>query len=177
MWFYILCGVLGVLFIILFITFVIKGHKLKVMNIKINEAESDISNILNKKFDLLKDINEIMKSKDKEDLFKNIEKIEVDKIDSIELNKELSKYDKIIIELTDYNKEIVFDENEEETFDKLSKVNINRLAVEKYYNDNVVEFNKSINRFPSNIISKFKKYDDKELFENEKEEIFEILKK
>ena len=177
MWFYVLCGGLGILFIIIFIFFIVKGNKLKVMNIKINEAENDISNILSKKNDLLKKINEIMKSKDKEDLLKDIEKLETDKLNNIELNKELSKYDKIIVELTDYNKEIVFDNTEEETFDNLSKINIDRLAVEKYYNDNVVIFNKLINSFPSSIIAKFKKYDEKELFENEKEEIFEILKK
>ena len=103
--------------------------------------------------------------------------LEIDKLNNFELNKELAKFDKIIIELTDYNKEIVFDDQEEESFDKLAKININRLAIEKYYNDNVTIFNKAIEKFPSNIIAKFKKYDEKELFSNEKEEIFEILKK
>ena len=177
MLFYIIIGVLGLLFLILFITFIVKGNKLKVMNYKIIEAENDISNILNEKYDLLKNINEILKTKDKEDLLKDIESINIESINKVDLNKELSKYDKIIIELTDYNKEIVFDEEEEKVFDQLSKVNIDRLAVEKYYNDNASVFNDNINRFPSSIISKFKKYDNKDLFENEKEEIFEILKK
>ena len=177
MLFYIIFGVIGVLFIILFTVFLIKGNKLKVMNVKIEEAENDISNILNDKYELLKNINEIMKSKDKEDFLKDIDSIKKDEISSIELNKELAKYDKEITELIDYNKEIIFDKEEEDVFEKLSKINIERLAVEKYYNDNASKFNDSLNRFPASIISKFKDYDIKDLFENEKEEIFEILKK
>ena len=93
------------------------------------------------------------------------------------LNKELSKFDKTVVELTDYNKEIVFDDTEAEVFENLIKTNINRLAIEKYYNDNVSKFNKLLDKFPSKIISKFRDYSKKELFSNQKEEIFEILKK
>ena len=175
--FYIVLGIIGLLFLILFTVFIVKGNKLKVMNYKIVESENDISNILNEKYDLLKKINEIMKSKNKEDFLKDIESLNIESINNVELNKELAKYDKSIIELIDYNKEIVFDEEEEDVFDKLAKVNIDRLAVEKYYNDSASKFNDNINSFPSNIISKFKKYNNKDLFENEKEEIFEILKK
>ena len=170
-----ICG--GLLFLILLILFIVKANKLKLMNYKIKEAEKDVTDILNEKYNKLGNINNIMKTKNKEDLFKDLETLEIDKLNNFELNKELAKFDKIIIELTDYNKEIVFDDQEEESFDKLAKININRLAIEKYYNDNVTIFNKAIEKFPSNIIAKFKKYDEKELFSNEKEEIFEILKK
>lgn len=170
-----ICG--GLLFLILLILFIVKANKLKLMNYKIKEAEKDVTDILNEKYNKLGNINNIMKTKNKEDLFKDLETLEIDKLNNFELNKELAKFDKIIIELTDYNKEIVFDDQEEECFDKLAKININRLAIEKYYNDNVTVFNKAIEKFPSNIIAKFKKYDEKELFSNEKEEIFEILKK
>ncbi len=175
--FYIITIGLGLLFIILLTLFVIKGNKLKVLNLKINESEKDITSILNKKYDLLKNINEILKNKDNEDLLKDVENLNIESISNIQLNKELAKYDKVILELTNYNKEIVFDEDEEEQFDKLTKVNIDELAVEKYYNENVLKFNNCISGFPSSIIAKFKKYDTKEIFENEKEEIFEILKK
>ena len=177
MLFYILCGVFGIIFLLFFTLFIVKGNKLKVTNTKIIEAEKDISDILKDKYDLLKNIHEILKTKDKEDLLKDIEVLNIEGMNSVQINKELSKYDKVIEELINYNKEIVFDENEEEVFDKLEKVNINGQAVEKYYNDNASKFNKYISSFPSNIISKLKKYEDKELFENEKEEIFEILKK
>ena len=175
--FYIIAIVCGVLFLLLFTLFVIKGNKLKVLNLKVNEAENEVSDILKEKYSLLQNINTVLKSKGKEDLLKELEIIDVDKINSIELNKNLAKFDKTITELAEYNKEIVFDEEEEKLFDNLLKVNNSRLAVEKYYNDNALKLNELIDKFPSNIISKFKKYDERELFSNEKEEIFEILKK
>ena len=177
MLFYIIIIIIGILFLILFTLFIVKGNKLKVMNLKITEAESNVSEILKDKYNLLCSIDSIMKNKGKEDLFKDLETIEIDKLNSIELNKELSKFDKMVLEVTDYNKEIVYDETEEEVFDNLIKINNDRLAIEKYYNDNASNFNKQIDKFPSGIISKFKKYKEKELFQNEKEEIFEILKK
>ena len=168
---------LGVIFLILFSLLLINGSKLKSLSIKIEEAENNVSDILKEKHDLLTSVDSIMKSKDKDDLFPGLDKINLDDISNIELNKELSKYDKVIIELTDFNKEIVYDDNEQEIFEKLIKTNINRLAIEKYYNDNVTKFNKLLDKFPSNIISKFRDYSKKDLFKNEKEEIFEILKK
>ena len=177
MLFYIIAIVCGVLFLLLLTIFLIKGNKLKLLSLKINEAEKDVSEVLNSKYEELKTINEIMKKKDKEDLLKEIETLNIESINNIELNKELSKYDKAIIEITDYNKEIVFDEDEEKEFDKLAKIDVNRLAIEKFYNDNVTKYNAETSKFISNIISKFKKYKKKELFSNEKEEIFEILKK
>ncbi len=168
---------LGIILLIIISLLLTNGYKLKSLDIKIEEAEKNAAEILKEKYDLLVSVDSIMKSKDKEDLFLNLDSIDLSKLSNLELNKELSKYDKTIVELTDYNKEIVYDENEEQIFENLIKSNINRLAVEKYYNDNVTKFNKLLSKFPSSIIAKFKKYSKKELFENEKEEIFEILKK
>lgn len=177
MLFYIIIGTLGLLFILIFTILLINGNKLKVMNLKIMEAENNISDILKEKYELLNKIKEIMKKKGKDDFLKDLETIDIEKLNNNQLNKELSKYDKTITELIEYNKEIVFDEEEEEIFDKLNKINNNGLAIEKYYNDNASKFNNSISKFPSSIISSIKGYEEKELFENEKEEIFEILKK
>ena len=177
MLFYIILAVVGVLFLLLFTLFIVRGNKLKMINLKIKEAEINVSEVLKDKYNLLCSVDSIMKNKGKEDLFKDLEEINVDNVSSIELNKELAKFDKIILEVTDYNKEIVYDETEEKVFENLSKINIDRLAIEKYYNDNATIFNKLIDKFPSGIISKIKKYKEKELFSNEKEEIFEILKK
>lgn len=172
----ILIGI-GVVFLIIFTLLLVNGYKLKALSIKIEEAEKNASEILKDKYNLLTSIDSIMKSKNKEDLFKDLESIDIEKLDNFELNKELSKFDKVVIELTDYNKEIIFDDTEEEVFENIIKTNIDRLAIEKYYNDNVSKFNKLLNKFPSSIISKFRNYSKKELFSNKKEEIFEILKK
>ena len=59
-------------------------------------------------------------------------------------NKELAKYDKDVIELADYNKDIKFGEKELKLFDEYANNNIQCTAAEKYYNDNVVIFNKLV---------------------------------
>lgn len=175
--FYIVLIVIGIIFLILFSLLIINSIKLKSLNLKIIEAEKNITDVLKEKYELLVNINNIMKTKDKEDFLKDIELIEVDKISNFELNNHLTKYDKTITELIEYNKEIIFDEEEQEEFEKLRKTDLNRLAIEKYYNDNATIMNKLINIFPASIIAKFKKYKEKEIFSNKKEEIFEILKK
>ena len=45
----------------------------------------------------------------------------------------------------------------------------------KFYNDTVVDFNKLVVTFPSNIIAVFKRYKKLDFYNNEKREIFEIL--
>lgn len=177
MLFYIVLTIIGIIFIIFVTLMLINGNKLKVMDLKIKEAEKEASEIIKKRYEIINNINNIMKDKGKENFFADIDKIEADKIDMFELNNELTKYDKSLIELVEYNKEIVFDDEEQEVFDLLDDNNTNRLAIEKYYNDNVTNYNKSIKRFPNQIISATKKYKEKKKFETEKEEIFEILKK
>ena len=49
-------------------------------------------------------------------------------------------------------------------------------AGERFYNDNVVIYNKLICSFPSNIVGVFMRLKRKEFYEKEKEEIYEILK-
>ena len=110
---------IGVIFLIVFTLLLVNGYKLKSLSIKLEEAEKDASEILKDKYNLLVSIDSIMKSKDKEDLFKGLESIDIEKLDNFELNKELSRFDKTVVELTDYNKEIVFDDNEEEVFENL----------------------------------------------------------
>ena len=45
----------------------------------------------------------------------------------------------------------------------------------KFYNDTVVDFNKLVVTFPSNLIAVFKRYKKLDFYNNEKREIFEIL--
>ena len=85
----IILSVVGVLFLITFTLFIIRGNKLKVINLKITEAEKDVSEILKDKYNLLCSIDSIMKNKGKEDLFKELEGIDLEKLSNIDLNKEL----------------------------------------------------------------------------------------
>ena len=63
-----------------------------------------------------------------------------------------------------------------EVINDINENEIDLVAAIKFYNDNVVVFNKLIMSFPSNIIRLFFGYKKKEFYNNEKREIYEILK-
>lgn len=176
MWVYILLSVFIVIITVIFVVIVVNINKFQALNIKINEAEENIGLLLNEKYDLLYKIGKIVKDESSDTFFDNLKDIVIEDISKIELNKELSKYDAKIVELTDYNKDIKFDEDALKLFSDLEDVNIECAADEKYYNDNVEIYNKLVSQFPSSIIAKFKKCKHKDSYVNEKEEIFEIMK-
>ena len=60
--------------------------------------------------------------------------------------------------------------------EKLDDDNINLSAIIKYYNDSATKLNNKISTFPANIIRIFFGYKRKELYQDEKREIYEILK-
>lgn len=152
-------------------------NRYQVSMIKIKEAEDNIDSLLNKKLELLLSVNEFMKKKKKKISLDGIDEIDKGDLNSFELNTALSKFNKTIVELTDYNKDIKFDDEEKKILKELEKVEIDCLASERYYNDNVVGYNNLISKFPSSAIGKLLKCNEKEFYTNEKEEIFEILKK
>ena len=154
-------------------------NKFKEMNTKISIAEDDANQLLQKKLDLLININECVnkKIKDKENDLSSVIELKATNLDKFQLNTELSKYDKTILELTDFNKDIEYNDDELEIFDELADTSIKCLSVEKYYNDNVTKYNSLVKAFPASFVAKLKHYKSKVLFTNEKEEIFEILKK
>lgn len=177
MWIYVLPCVIIVVFAILFTSFLISKNKLQVLNVKIKEVQNNIDELLQKKYNVLTDIGKVIKEKTKENTFDELELTNIEDFSRIETNNILAKYDHIVKEFDEFNKSIKFKDAELKLFEEFNNINIECLATEKYYNDNVNLYNKLIKEFPTSIIAKIKKYKPKELFSNEKEEIFEILKK
>lgn len=177
MWIYISISVLVVIIAVILFIYIIHYNKFQIAIIKISEAEESISMLLSKKLDLLIRINKFIEEKQEEKKLVGIETVASKNLNNFELNSELDKYNKKVTEITDYNKDISFEENELLVIEELSRVNLDCLAAEKYYNDNVVLYNELIKCFPSNIVGHICKYRMKDFYSNEKEEIFEILKK
>ena len=177
MWIYIILCIVIIVLAIVFALFVIAKNKFQVSIIKINEAEENVGLLLKEKYENLVEVGKLIKKKTKENAFEELDTIDIDNINNFELNTELHKYDNTILELVEFNKDINFTEKENETIDKLNNTNVECVAVMKYYNDNVTIYNELLNNFPANIIAKLKGYKEKKLYTNEKEEIFEILKK
>ena len=177
MWLGIIISILVVIISIILFVYIVYYNKFQVAIIKISEAEENINILLKEKLQLLLRVNKFIEDKKVENKLLGIEKIANKELNNFELNTELDKFNKKIIEITDYSKDVLFEDNELEVISVLNKVNIECLAAQRYYNDNVVFYNKLIKCFPSNIVGKFSKYKIKDFYSNEKEEIFEILKK
>ena len=168
--------VLLIIIALLFLIFTVNYNKFQIFTVRISEAEENINILLKKKLELMLKIKNFIEEKKEDYKITGLEKLERQELNTFELNNELDKYNKKIIEITDYDKNIIFDDDEMLVIKELYDINTECLASERYYNDNVVTYNNLIKCFPSNIIAKICKYKFKDFYSNEKEEIFEILK-
>jgi hypothetical protein len=162
---------------ILFIIFKVGYDKLNDSNIKTNEGKETINVMLNKKLELtIKIIDEMEEISDNKynDEFNMSDSEE---LDSVSLNKKLNEYYYKIIEIVEYNVELVLSDDGNKNLKKLTKVTLELIGVEKYYNENAIIFNKLLKRFPNNILGKMKKYNKLETYDNSKKERFEMLNK
>ena len=164
------------LLIIAFIIFALNYNKFQVAMIKISEACENIDILLCKKLELITNINNIIEDKNKNKRIEIITSMENSELNNFELNKKLNEYSNTILEMIEYNKDVKFNDDEMKLVEELKKYNNDLQGAERYYNDNVVEYNKLVKCFPSNIIGKIFKYKVKDFYSNEKEEVFEILK-
>ena len=105
---YILICVLIVLFALIFTIYVINCNRFKSIIIKINEADENIKLLLGEKYNLLLSLRDVVNNKGNKEMFESIDEIKLEEFDSFELNQKLSKYDKDVIELRDFNKDVDF---------------------------------------------------------------------
>lgn len=173
---YIIIIIFFIVISLLFSIFIINYNKFQTAIIKISEAEENINILLKKKLELILRVKNFIEDKKEDYKITGLEKLEKQELNTFELNIELEKYNKKIMEITDYDKSVIFDDDEILVIKELYNINTECLASERYYNDNVVTYNNLIKCFPSNIIAKICKYRFKDFYSNEKEEIFEILK-
>lgn len=135
--------------------------------IRINEAEVNIDSVLRKRFDLLNKSISIIKNvtETDDDVLDIIVKLRSRKITNFELDRSL--YD-AINEFNSYK----------EKYDKLKnceeylKIEINLfeseseiVALRKYYNDIITDYNKLITSLPANLIAMIKNYSVKAYFD------------
>ncbi len=173
---YIIVSVLLII-AILVIIFKVSYDKLTDCNIKIVEGKETINVMLKKKLELIlniaNEIEDVSDNKYQDELVMATE----DELDSIELNKKLNNDYNKILEIVVYNAEVVLSDKGTKNLDEAKKLTLELIGVENYFNENATSYNKMLKRFPYNIIGKLKKYRKQGLYENEKKEIFEILKK
>lgn len=130
-------------------------NKFQELSIKTNEAEANIDTVLRKRFDLLnKSINVIKANTQIEnDILELIVKLRSRKLSNFELDRQLYE---AINEFNSY-KEMYPELIESDTFNKIDKSLTESeneiIALRKYYNDTITEYNKLVKKFPSNIVA------------------------
>ena len=167
------CSIILVLLIIIIIVY---HNKFQFVIIKIEEAENNIGVLLDKKRELLDRTRGIVKKELKLDEFlEELDDFEEKHLNHFQTNTWLkdSYYD--LVKLLDENEKLYKSESLVSIIEELNDNEDMIVGSINYYNDNVVEFNKLLVSFPSNIIGFFKRYKRKDFYNDEKREIFEIL--
>lgn len=170
----IIFGVIGVVSLIAIII-VIFNNRFELASIKIDKANEDIEMYLGIKKDLLDRTRPIVKKALRTKEFMNdIESVEVGG-NNIETHLLLKKCYNELFKALDENEKLFKSEALCKILDELNENEENIVGTIKFYNDTVVEFNKLVVSFPSNIIALFRRFKKKEFYNNEKRETFEIL--
>lgn len=177
--YYILIGV-GIILAI-FIMFEISYYnRFQMLKIKIDEAFNSMDIAFEKKANLLERAINIIKENNKkykeEILLDNLTKIKSKDLDRFELNHELMLGFRDYKGLLDLDKSLAKIDALKGINEELINIDNDLNASKKYYNDNIVRYNKFVKCFPSNIVAKICKFKTLEFFKEEKIETLEILK-
>lgn len=169
---YLIIGLILLVILLLVINFLYYKNKFNFYFLKVEEADNNIELILEKKIEILLKIAKII---DK-DMEKELEEFK---------KKEISKH-QCYIELSSLGNKLLKEADAEE-YESNKKLNnlIGRFDDNecdlkgslKYYNDNAVEINNYIHKFPSNIVSLFSHFKELDIYKIEKRESFAILSK
>ncbi len=161
----ILCIIIVICMILIFI--ISTYNRFQDYIIRINEADVNIDAVLRKRFDLLNKSIGIIKAntKTEDEVLQSIVKLRSKKLSNFELDRNL--YECI-------NEFHTFKEKYPKlhTCDEYLKIEINLLeseseivALRKYYNDIITDYNKMVKSCPSNFVALLKKYKAKDYFD------------
>ena len=169
---YLIIGLVLLVILLLVINFLYYKNKFNFYFLKVEEANNNIELILEKKIEILLKIAKII---DK-DMEKELEEFK---------KKEISKH-QCYVELSSLGNKLLKEADAEE-YESNKKLNnlIGRFDDNecdlkgslKYYNDNAIEINNYIHKFPSNIVSLFSHFKELDIYKIEKRESFAILSK
>lgn len=164
----IFCGIIATVYIIFY-------NNIQAFQIKINEAESIIDDLLRKKYDLLDSMkNTVIKNTELPektfDTFNNLKKLN---ISSFELERKLTENYNLVDQIKNDYEEIMNDEDFMKDFEDIYEVNEKLEAAKSFYNKYTTFLNGVIKKFPSNIIAKLHHikvkayFDGKDMFDDE----------
>lgn len=146
-------------------------NKLQDYIIRINEVESMIDNTLRAKYDAINKCvsfikaSSIIKEEKDKNMFEEIVRLRTKKISNFDLDRKLVDAENSFITLKEKYKDFASTEEMKEISKKLETINEDLIVNKNYYNKNIMEYNKLVKMFPTNIVAKFCKYEEKLFFD------------
>lgn len=168
-------GVVVVVSLLLLVITII-CNKFSLAIIKIEKAEEDIDMYLQKKKELLDRTKPIVMKELKLEEFLPELNIPLEEVNNFETNNILKQCSSELNKIIDDNEKLLKSEALVSILDSLTDNEEDIIGAIKFYNDTVVNFNKLVVSFPSNVIALFKRYKKKDFYSDEKKEMYEILK-
>ena len=162
--------VILIILIIIFTLFIIANiiyNKFQDYIIRINEVEGKIDDTLRNKYDNILKINNIIKEKikTKKELVDDLEDLKNDNKSSFEIHRILTdSYNKIDFVRKQY-KEVSSSEEINKLFYEINEMDESLKAYIKFYNENIVDYNKLVRKIPYNVIGIILKYEEKMFFD------------
>lgn len=169
----ILAVIVGVSFLLLIATII--SNQFQLATIKIQKAEEDIDIYLEKKRDLLERTRPIITKELKLDNFLTELDQDFSRISNFDENDILKRGYNDLFKTIDENDKLLKSETLTTILESLNDNEEEIIGAIKFYNDTVVEYNRLVVSFPSNIVGFFKRHKKKEFYNNEKREMYEIM--
>ena len=172
--------IIGIIVVVILYALIVNNSIIKYFN-RVKEAFSTMDVYLKKRFDLIpnlvetvksyanyenKTLEDIIKARNSYDNFSNEKKIEENKKAINEINK--------LIALTESYPELKANENFIKLSDQLTSIENDIANSRKYYNATVREYNNKIGIFPNNIVAKLFNHKEEKMFsvnENERDNV------
>jgi LemA protein len=173
LWTWILLGVVGVVILWLIIAY----NRLVILRTRINNAWSQIDVQLKRRYDLIPNLVETVKgyAKHEKSVFENITKARAALMNAKTL-PEKAKADnmitgalKTLFAVAENYPNLKANENFMQLQEELSGTESKIAYSRQFYNDNVMNYNASIQQFPTNLIANMFKFTGREFFKTEGE--------
>jgi LemA protein len=141
-------GIIAIIYIFFY-------NSLQEGKIRINESESIIDELLRKKYDLLNLIKDVIidEVKISDKVFNEYKKIKEMNISSFDFERKLTEYNNLINKIKNDYDTLNNDTRFNNYYEEIYQINEKLEASKSFYNKYTSILNKSIKRFPSNIIA------------------------
>ena len=146
-------------------------NKLQDYVIRINEVESIIDNNLREKYDNINKCVSLIKGNEKineqldKNMFEEIVRLRNRKISNFDLDRKLIEANNSFISLKEKYKELKENKDIITISKKLDELDEKLIVNRDYYNKNIAEYNKLIVMFPTNVVARMCKYEQRLFFD------------